>query len=229
MTTHTGESVEPTTPIPTPRRGWAIAGAVAGLLGVIGIQASGTIGAAYDEDRAGDAEAILAGLAEERTALIVEHVTLAVAALLLLVFAAGLHRHLADRLPGSSILPTTAAFGLVATTAIVLVGTGLTTEIVFGLAEPDEVVPEFAVVVAHWVGTLPWVWAATGVSAIAVAVAALRHRIAPAWLGWVSAVLGALTAGFGVSPLQYMAGFTGPLWVLIAGIALAVARHPEQG
>lgn len=229
MTTHTGESVEPATPIPAPRRAWAIAGAAAGLFAVIGIAASGTIGAAYDEERAGDAAAILAGLAGERAALIVEHVTLALSALLLIVFAAGLHRHLADRVPRGSILPTISAFGLVATTAVVLVGTGLTTEIVFGLAQPEDVVPEFAVVVAHWVGTLPWVWAATGVSAIAVAIAAVRHRIAPTWLGWVSAALGVLTAGFGVSPLQYLAGFTGPVWVLVAGATLAFTRHPEQG
>ncbi|MCX5042122.1 hypothetical protein OG921_02800 [Aldersonia sp. NBC_00410] len=224
MTSYIGEPAEPATAVPSPKRAWAIAGALAGLLGVIGIQVSGTIDAAYDTDRAGDATAIMSALAEQRTALIVEHVLLSLSALLLLVFAAGLYRHLVDRLPDGSMLPALAAFGMVATTAVVLVGTGLTTEIVFGLARPEELVPEFAVVAAHWVGTLPWVWAATGVSALAVAVATLRHHAEAAWLGWLSAALGVLTAGLGISPLQYLAGLTGPLWVLVTGVTLAVTR-----
>ena len=31
-------------------------------------------------------------------------------------------------------------------------------------------------------------------------------------------MLGALTALFGVSPLQYLAGFVGPIWLLVVAL-----------
>jgi hypothetical protein len=34
-------------------------------------------------------------------------------------------------------------------------------------------------------------------------------------------VLGGLTLLLGISPLQYMAGFVGPLWLLVAAIGFA--------
>jgi DNA-binding CsgD family transcriptional regulator len=52
-------------------------------------------------------------------------------------------------------------------------GAGFTTEIVFGLQDDDAILaPEFAVVVGHWVGTIPWLWVGTGLTGVAVAVAA---------------------------------------------------------
>jgi hypothetical protein len=110
---------------------------------------------------------------------------------------------------------------MVVTSVACLLGTGFTTELLFGLGHLDELVPEYAVVGAHWMGTIPWLWAGVGVSALAVASALLRHGAGPRWIGWVSVVLGGLTALFGVSPLQYMAGFTGPVWVLIAAAGFA--------
>jgi hypothetical protein len=38
----------------------------------------------------------------------------------------------------------------------------------------------------------------------------------------VSAVLGGLTLIAGVSPLQYMAGFTGPLWLLVVALGFTL-------
>ncbi|MBM4541058.1 hypothetical protein GS463_18795 [Rhodococcus hoagii] len=202
-------------------RTWAYVGVVAGLAGVIGIQASGFIDAAYAEGVAGDAVAIANRLADQRTAVVVMHVSLMIAALLMLVFAAGLARRLSDRLPEGTLLPAVAGGGLVLTSAACLLGTGFTTELIFGLGHLDEVVPEYAVVGAHWMGTIPWLWAGVGVSALAVASGMLRHGAGPRWMGWTSLVLGGLTALFGVSPLQYMAGFTGPVWVLVVAIGFA--------
>ncbi|MGW0045358.1 hypothetical protein [Rhodococcus sp. NPDC003348] len=204
----------------TQRRAWVAAGVVAGLAGVVGIQASGGVTAVYDETIAGNPVAIAERLADQRTMILIEHTGFAVAALALLVFAAGLARLMAARLAPASVLPQVAAGGLIVTSAISLIGTGLTTELVFGLSEGTKMVPEFAVVGAHWLGTIPWLWAAAGVSALAVAVASLRHGALPRWLGWTSVVLGGLTALFGISPLQYMAGFTGPVWVLVCAVGL---------
>ena len=53
---------------------------------------------------------------------------------------------------------------------------------------------------------------------VTVAVAALRHGATSRWIGWVGAVLGGVTLLLGISPLQYMAGMTGPLWLLVTAV-----------
>ncbi|WP_068166611.1 hypothetical protein, partial [Rhodococcus phenolicus] len=174
---------------------------------------------------AGDAVAITAEFAGQRTPMLVMHLTLMVTTVLLLVFAAGLQRRLRVALPEFSILPAVAAFGLLLTSAATLLGTGLDTELLFGLGEPGQMVPEVAVVASHWMGTIPWLWVGAGASGLAVAVASLRHGAVPRWLGWTSVVLGGLTLLTGISPMQYLAGFVGPVWVLVAGIGFAVAAR----
>ena len=112
-----------------------------------------------------------------------------------------------------------------------LVGAGFTTEIVFGLESDDLALdPEFAAVVGHWLGTIPWLWVGAGVTGVAVAVAALRHAAAPRWIGWTAAVLGGITLLAGVSPMQYLAGFTGPVLVLLLGLGFALGdRRARTG
>lgn len=205
-------------------RGWALSGVVAGVCAVVGIQASMSVGAVYDPANAGDPDAVVAALADDVPAILVFHVTTMVAVVTLLVFAAGLHRLLAEQAPAGSLLPRVASSGLLLASVAGLVGTGLTTEFAFGLSQPDQLVPETAVLFGHWIGTMPWVWAGAGVAGVAVAVAGLRHAAVPRWLAWVSAVLGGVTLLFGISPLQYMAGFTGPVWVLVAALGLGLAR-----
>lgn len=51
-----------------------------------------------------------------------------------------------------------------------------------------------------------------------------RRRAVSGWLTWVSLVLGVLTTLFAISPLQYMSGTTGPLWLLTATVALLRER-----
>ncbi|MFD4180505.1 hypothetical protein [Rhodococcus sp. NPDC058514] len=224
-TTHSVDgAAAPAGQVPAPARRssalWAATGALAGIAGIVGMQASASLSATMDEGVVGNAVAMMNRMAEQRTLILVEHVAMTGAALLLLVFAAGLCQRLAGSLEPSSLLPQVAAGGLILTAAACLIGTGLTTELVFGLSEGDQLLPEFAAVGAHWMGTIPWLWAGAGVSAIAVAVASLRHGALPRWIGWTSAVLGAVTALFGISPLQYMAGFTGPVWVLVCAVGL---------
>ena len=208
---------------PTVARTWAFVGAAAGLAGVVAIQASSTIDAVYDEKYAGDAVAITDRLGDLVPSLLVLHFGTMTAAVLLLVFAAGLRRRLEAQAPTGSLLPSVAAGGLLLTSAAALMGGAFTTEIVFGVQDADNVIdPEFGAIVGHWTGTVPWLWIGAGVTGVAIAVAALRHRAAPRWIGWVSAVLGGITLLFGLSPLQYMAGFTGPVLVLVLGLGFAL-------
>jgi hypothetical protein len=151
------------------------------------------------------------------------------AAVLLLVFAAGLRRRLRVQAPADSLLPEVASSGLLLTAVVALLGSGFTTEIVFGLASDDNALdPEFAAVFGHWIGTIPWLWLGSGVTGVAVAIAALRHAAAPRWIGWIAAVLGGITLLFGLSPLQYLAGFTGPVLVLLLGIGFAFGDRGQR-
>jgi hypothetical protein len=212
---------------PTAGRAWAFAGAAAGLAGVVGIQASLQIDAVYDEKYAGDADRITDRLGDFVPQLLALHFSMVGAALLMLVFAAGLRRRLRAQAPADSLLPEVAAGGLLLTSVVAILGAGFTTEIVFGVSNDDvRLDPEFAALVGHWVGTIPWLWVGAGVTGVAVAVAALRHAAAPRWIGWTAAVLGGITLLFGISPLQYMAGFTGPVLVLLLGVGFAFGdRH----
>ena len=209
------------------RPGWAGFGLAAGLCGIVSIVASTMTGAVYEKDIAGDATAIADRLAEMTPQILVFHTATMLCTLLLLVFAAGLHRQLAQRLGGDSLLPAVASSGLMLVSVAGLLGSGLTTEFVFGVQQPDQLVPESAVFFGHWIGTIPWLWAGAGVTAAAVAVAAVRHGVYARWLGWTSAVLGGLVLLLAVSPLQYMAGMLGPIWVTLVSAALLLTRRTQ--
>lgn len=201
-------------------RGWVYAGVGAGVTGIAAILGSSFANAVYDPDLAGDAAGLTQKMSEQLAPLLVFHVGATVSALLLVVFAAGLRRHLAQRLPEGSLAPQVASTGLVLVSVALLIGSALDTEFIFGLMDTDLLVPETAVLYGHWVATVPWVWAGAGLAALAVGQSGRSHQAVPRWLTWVSLVLGGLTILLAISPLQYMAGMTGPLWLLIVAIGL---------
>ena len=205
-------------------RGWVYAGVGAGLTGMTALVGSTLTDAVYQQGIAGDSAAITDKLADQTASILVLHVGGMVSALLLLVFAAGLRRRLTEQLPDRSLLPQVAATGLLLVSVAQLMGTALTTEFVFGLQKPDDVVPEAAVFFGHWIGTVPWLWAGAGVAAIAVGISGRKFGAVPGWLAWTSLTLGGITTLFGVSPLQYMAGITGTIWLTVA--ALGLLRRP---
>jgi hypothetical protein len=212
-----------TTSAPTGGR-WVAAGLAAGLAGAVSVAASMGTGAVYEPDIAGDAPAIVDRLAEMVAPILVFHVATMVSALLLVVFAAGLHGDLARRLPTGSVLPAVAAFGLLLVAVAQLLGSALTTEFVFGVQDPDLLVPEAAVFFGHWIGTVPWLWGTAGLAAVALGMAS-RPGGYPRWIGVLGYVLGGLMLLIAVSPLQYMAGMVGPVWLTVTAVGLLVARR----
>ena len=160
--------------------------------------------------------------------LLAFHLATMLCVVLLPVVAAGLHRRLRAALPADSLLPVVAGAGLGLTAVAGLMGTALDTEFVFALTEPDQVVPEAVVFYGHWVATVAWLWVGAGLTGVALAVASLRHRAVPRWIGVVSALLGGLTLLLGISPLQYMAGFTGPVWLLVVSLAFVVGDRAHR-
>lgn len=206
-------------------RGWVWAGLGAGLAGIGSVVGSSLSGAVYEDAIAGDATAIAARMAEQVPQILMFHTSTMLAVVLLVVFAAGLHRMLGEALPAGSLLPAIASSGLLLVAVAGLMGSALTTEFVFAAGQPDLMVVETFAVFGHWIGTVPWLWGTAGFAAVALAVAALRHDAAPRWLGYVSMALGGLALLLAVSPLQYMAGMVGPLWLTIASLGLLRIRR----
>lgn len=212
-------------------RAWAAAGLGAGVAGIAGIAASMSISAVYDEKLGGDAQGIYERMQDFVPNIVVFHTVTLLGVVLLVIFGAGLRRRLQAQAPAGSLLPDVAAAGLLLTAVAGLMGSSLDTEFGSALVQTErvEVVPEVFVFYGHWLGTIPWLWVGAGLTGVAVAVAALRHSAAPRWIGWVGAVLGGITLAFGLSPLQYMAGFFGPLFVTVAAAGFLFGdRTAEQ-
>jgi hypothetical protein len=204
----------------TPSRSWALAGVGAGLLGAGTVVLSGAAGYIYDDRFAhGSSAGAADAMADKSGLLLAFHSVTALSAVLLLVFAAGLHRRLRAAAP-DSLAATVALVGLAGTAVVSVLGSGLDTE--FALTGGDVRVDDAtAAFYGHWVGTIPWLWTLTGLAGLAVFVVARAGGLAR-WQGWVGLVLGGLTVLLGVSPAEYMAGLTGVLWVLVASIGFAV-------
>jgi hypothetical protein len=205
----------------TPPRGWAWVGVLAGAASIAGIQLSMSLSPVYDKAAPPTAQSITEHLSGRIPQLVAFHIITVIAALLVLVFAAGLKRRLDAQAPAGSLLPTLAGNGLVIVSVVLILGTGLNTEFTFGLADPQLMVATDVSFYSHWIATIEWLWLTAGVSALAVGFAALRGA-APRWLGFVSLVLGGLTVLLGISPLQYLAGFVGPVWLLVAALGFAL-------
>ena len=205
---------------PTPR-GWAVAGIVAGVAGLAGGVFSGLVNVVYREDLVGDEAGVLAALGDHVVNLTAFHVLTTISALAMAVFGLGLARRLKAALPADSLLPALAAFGLLGTSVVQIIGTGLDTEFIFGVANPEVTTPSAAVLYNHWVGTIPWNLVLVGLSGLAV-YAASRHGAVSRGLGRTSLVLGGLSVLVAIAPLQYMAGATGGLWILVSGIVFLV-------
>jgi hypothetical protein len=208
-------------PPATAGKGWARAGALAGLAATVAFLVSSGI-APQDEALFAD-NALLAEKIIDQDAIVwMFQVLTVVAAGGIAVFAAGLRRKLAAQAPAESLLPAVAAAGLASVAAMLLVGGGISTELFwhlaqdYGKSDPDTIVANLAIF-----DTIAWVWAGLGLTTGSVAVAALRHGSLPRWLGWVSAVATVLIALTQLVPLQYMAAFVGAPWLLVAGLGLA--------
>jgi len=207
-------------PSPARTRGWAVSGVIAGLLGLVTIVVSMGL---WDPDLDySDPTAIADRLREAQAQLIVMHVAMVTGMVALVVFALGLLRRLNAALPVGSLLGGVAAAGIVLTAVANLLGSGLDTEFLFAADVVEKDVPETIAFYNHWIATIPWLWVGAGLTGVVVAIAALRHKAAPRWIGLVGLTLGGLTLLLGISPLQYMAGFLGPVWLLVTAIGFTV-------
>ncbi|QIG44266.1 hypothetical protein G5V58_17130 [Nocardioides anomalus] len=217
----------PTSPVSdtlAPQRGrtaWAAAGALAALGGVATMLLQGTLNAAYDSSISGDPEAIAAAMAEVKGHAALFHLAVSLSAVLLLPFGAGLVRRLRRGLDADSLLPWVAGAGVLLTSAVLILGSGLDTEFGVFPPEPGDVPAEHISFYGHWIGTIPWLWTGLGATAGCVALAGVR-RVVPRWHAVAGFVLGGATLAFGVSPMEYMALLPATLWLLVTGLAFTL-------
>lgn len=229
MSTH----APPPTPLrpddttPTRRNGWAWAGALAGVCGLALFMVAPMVVETSDEVMA-DNLVLATELQGSGGIVWAVQVLTSLAAVLLVVFGAGLRRRLVEQEPVTSLLPTVALAGTFLTAAMALVGGGISTELFWYLSrdvaesDPDTVAAALTIF-----NTMPWVWAGLGLSAGAVALASLRHGSVQRWIGWTSAALATLVLATQVLPVQYIALLPGSIWLLVTGIGLT--RRERHG
>ncbi|HCB07384.1 MAG TPA: hypothetical protein DEQ43_24565 [Nocardioides bacterium] len=201
----------------THSRLWAVAGVGAALAGMATIVTSSAIDIVYRDEFAGTTDGVAQALSDKSPVLFVFHTATALGAVLMIVFGAGLFRRLRAT-TGDSLAPVVALVGLAGTAVVSILGSGLDTE--FMMPGPDSepgYADSSAALYNHWIGTIPWLWTLAGLAGLAI-FAAARARAVPRWLGLVGLVLGGLTVLLGVSPLEYMAGITGVLWLLVTAL-----------
>lgn len=213
---------------PSKSRGWAVAGIVAGVAGLGSMVCSGMVDAIYDPKLVDDTSKVADKLYDQTGPMLGFHFFALVGAVAMVVFAAGLQRRLRARI-GEGIAATVAFAGLVGTAVVLVLGSGLDTEFFWAFQEEDKIVDDAnAALYNHWIGTIPWVWVLAGLAGLAL-FSAYRAGAIPRWIGVVGLVLGALTLLLGISPFQYMAGMTGPLWLLVTAIGFAVGDKAHRG
>ncbi|HXV94470.1 MAG TPA: hypothetical protein VD813_14285 [Pseudonocardia sp.] len=204
---------------PRPSRAWAWTGAAGGLLGLVGLMATGSL---YDAATGvvADNSALAAAVAENATTVWIHQVVCGVVAVCMLVFALGLRRHLAAQEPAGSLVPGLAGAGVGLVAVALLVGGGIDTEMWWALAgdqpfDPDTIGAHVAVY-----NTISWLWAGVGVTAGAVAYGGFRNGSVGRALTWFSVPTALLVAATQVTPTQYAALMPAALWLIVAGLVL---------
>jgi len=206
---------------------WALSGLGAGILGIGTIATSSMVDVVYRDEFKGTTEGFTEALDDKTGVLFAFHSITTLSALLMVVFAAGLLRRL-RRGAGDSIAPTVAFAGLLGTAVVSVMGAGLDTEFMMGLAAEDGAVPNSsASFYNNWIGTIPWVWVLAGLAGLAV-YATSRINVVPRWIGRVGLVLGGLAALLGVSPLEYMAGPVAALWLVVTSVGFLVGDRAHR-
>lgn len=216
---------DPTTP--NHSRLWAVAGIGAALAGVGTVVTSGLVDLVYREEFATDPTGIAAELGDESGVLFAFHSITALGAVLMVVFGAGLFRRLRSQM-ADSLAPVLALVGLAGTGVVSILGSGLDTEFMFAGGEGSLAYDDgSAAMYNHWIGTIPWLWTLAGLAGLAL-FAASRAGAVPRWQGTVGLVLGGLTVLLGVSPMEYMSGVTGVLWLLVTALGFTFGDRAHR-
>lgn len=208
-------------------RSWAYAGIGAGLAGIATIVTSSMVDVVYREEFNGTTSGVAEALQDKAGVLFAFHSVTTLGAVLMVVFAAGLHRRLRT-VSADGLAPVVALVGLAGTAVVSVLGAGLDTEFMMPIAQGDGGIDDSTgAMYNHWIGTIPWVWVLAGLAGLALHVVA-RSGGVPRWMGRVGLVLGGLTVLLGISPLEYLAGAFGSVLVLVTALGFAVGDRAHR-
>jgi hypothetical protein len=207
-------TMQPTT---TARRGWAVAGAIGGVVGLVGLFFTAGV-TLPGQDHIGDNAAFATAIAERSWYVWAAQVVCMLSAAGLAVFAAGLRRHLSSQEPAHSLVPALAAGGLALTVVMLTVGGGISTELYWALDNVENW--DGDTIAAHTAiyNTMAWLWTGIGLTAATVAVGGFRNGSVGRPFAVFSAVVAGLVAVTQAAPIQYMSLLPGALWLFVAGI-----------
>lgn len=204
--------------------GWARCGIGAGVLGLAIFLMTGPL--VVEESALADNAEVAAALTDEAVWVWAYQVVGVAAALLIAVFAAGLHRRLAQQSPAHSLAPMLSAAGLWLVSALGLVGSGISTEMFHGLRQdtdaldPDTLAAQLAIY-----NTMGWVWIGAILATGAIAGVGLRHGSVSRALAIGSVVATVLLAITNITPFQYLAMPIAAIWMIGAGITFTRAER----
>lgn len=217
---------------PRPRsRAWAIAGILAGIGSFVSVFISMMLSPEYVKGSTITPEQISEGLLAEQHLMIMFHIVTLAAALLNVVFAAGLHRRLAAATPAGSLAPTVALVGMVLVAVSQMMGTGLDTEFLFGVDDLAINLPSDIGFYSHWIATIPWLWVGGGLAGLAVGVSAFSRNALdgiPKWIGLTGIAIGGVTVLVALSPLQYMAAAPGAFWLCVTALGFSLGDRKKH-
>ncbi|REE97776.1 hypothetical protein [Thermomonospora umbrina] len=206
-------------------RGWAWCGVLGGLIALVVIFFLSVALSSVDEALWKDNARYVEAIADKKTTVWIFQTGTSLAALLVIVFAAGLRRKLARLEPRDGLVPGLVFAGLLLVAALLLVGGGISTELYHALRQYEKADPDTIGANLGIYNTLAWVWAGAGLSAGAVAVAGFRRRTVGRGTAVFSAVMAALIALVQLVPLQYMALLPGALWIMVMGAVSATSKR----
>lgn len=216
---------------PLHRTFWPYAGLAAGLLGFVSTTV--TVNPFPSEEEAkGGIEAVYAGLGSATTTRIGSALGF-LATYLLLMFAIGYVRHLRARAPQGSTIPTLVQMAMTAGAGAMFIGYGMKAAAAGGLEGGIDAAfytHTDTVVINTLAGQVVWVgWQGVALAMAVTAVAALRHRMVPRWVGAVGALFSLFVFAFTmVLALPYSAGIVAPVFLVLLPIALLTSKAARR-
>ncbi len=212
MTTNHG--VKDVVRVPMPK-GWLIAPAV-GVVAIAGVMGSGA-GFSVTDDLS--VETMVGKLESASSSLLLVGAVQALAAMALVVFGAWVFARLRAVEPAGSLTALVAGGGSLLTASMMAMAAAHTQLVADLEGAIDPAIPLTLHVLEE--SLFAGAWCSLALVAGAVAVAALRHRVLPRWLGGVSAFIAVLLVVLQVI-LPWAGWFVGAVWLVAAGFGLRV-------
>lgn len=200
-------------------KGWLLAPAI-GLVAVTGVMGSGA-GFSVTDDL--PVETMLDKLESASSSLLLVGAVQAIAAMALVVLGAWIFARLRAVEPAGALTSLVAGGGCLLTASMMAMAAAHT-QLVAGMeGAVDPAVP----LTLHTLeeNLFAGAWCSLALVAGAVAVAALRHRVLPTWLGGVSAFIAVLLVVLQVV-VPWAGWFVGAVWLLAAGFGLRLRQPP---